>query len=262
MITIPTVLAEAFAQVLVTTLQDDPGVPPLIEFYDASESLLFSRALIGGGTTPVNEPYETNSAGIISTESDMEDQEESTNEGEVAAFVLVSSLGVPVYRDALGEAPTDPGVEVDFDYFVGRNLYRWGAPFTLDMTDTVGAGALPDTCGLLAAELMARVNAGTAEDSACLRLRAGGVTLADLILPLPAFDSSAGDGTFFLSAPLSGTATASGTADNFQVLDRDRVLVFGGNITAVGGGGSLELTTLDLTVSTAVAVETISGSFA
>lgn len=70
-----------------------------------------------------------------------------------------------------------------------------------------------------------------------LRIRASTTTLCDVTLSDPAFGAAATGIATAAGLPLSGAASATGTADNFQVLDSNSNVVFSGTVTATGGGG-------------------------
>lgn len=85
-----------------------------------------------------------------------------------------------------------------------------------------------------------KVDTGTTNAAGKLRIKdSGGNTLVDCNLSNPAFgDAAAGVAT--ANAIFNGTASASGQASTFDVLDRDETLIFSGTVTANGDGGDLE----------------------
>jgi hypothetical protein len=85
--------------------------------------------------------------------------------------------------------------------------------------------------------------AGTAK----LRIRASTTTLVDFNLSNPAFGNAASGVITLNSTPITATASATGTADGFQVLDRDGTVVFSGSVTATSGGGDIEATNTSIT---------------
>lgn len=81
------------------------------------------------------------------------------------------------------------------------------------------------------------VNTGVG--TAQLVIRAGTTDLVAFSLPNPAFGAAA-TGTITLNGvPISANATAAGTADGFQVKNRDGTLLYSGTVTATGGGGDV-----------------------
>ena len=65
--------------------------------------------------------------------------------------------------------------------------------------------------------------------------------LATITLADPAFGAASSGVAALASLPKSGTAVASGTADNFQLTDSDDNVIFSGSVTATGGGGDIEI---------------------
>lgn len=95
------------------------------------------------------------------------------------------------------------------------------------------------TRNALADQVDTLVNTGAG--TALFRLRASTTTITDFSLQNPAF-GAASSGTITLQGtPIVAAAGASGTVDNFQVLDRDGTLVFSGSVTAGGGGGDVTI---------------------
>lgn len=81
------------------------------------------------------------------------------------------------------------------------------------------------------------------------------VTLVDLLLDIPpAFGSASAGLATSNNPPHQGTAVASDDADNFQVLDRDDAIVFEGDVTVTGGGGSMTLTSVQITINDLVKI--------
>ncbi len=97
---------------------------------------------------------------------------------------------------------------------------------------------------ILADAAVDQVDAGSGAGK--IRIRAGSTTLCDIALADPAFGAAVNGVASLSSLPRSGTAVASGTADNFQALDSDNNVKFSGSVTATGGGGDLTLDTVTI----------------
>jgi hypothetical protein len=77
-----------------------------------------------------------------------------------------------------------------------------------------------------------------------LRIRAGSTTLCDIELSDPAFGAASNGVATASGLPLSGTAVASGTADNYQVLDSAEGLKWSGTVGQGSGDLSLDNTSI------------------
>jgi hypothetical protein len=85
---------------------------------------------------------------------------------------------------------------------------------------------------------------------------ATGTLLVTLTFSDPAFGASSG-GTATAGVITSGTAVATGTAGWFRCADSDGVTVFDGDITAGGGGGDIELSSMSITTGDTVGVSSL-----
>jgi hypothetical protein len=101
-----------------------------------------------------------------------------------------------------------------------------------------------------------RVDAGGGAGK--LKIRdAANVVLATIALPATAFSAAVAGVATLLGVPLSDTsADATGTAANFVITDSADVTIFGGSVTATGGGGDL---TVDNTSIVAGQTVTVTG---
>lgn len=84
------------------------------------------------------------------------------------------------------------------------------------------------------------IDAGAA--AGIVRIRESTTTLCDVTMGDPAFGNAATGVATASGLPISGTAGATGTADNFQVLDSDANIIFSGTVVAAGGSGDCQLT--------------------
>ena len=85
----------------------------------------------------------------------------------------------------------------------------------------------------------AQVNTGSSDASGdFVMIDSGGPTdLVGIVLQEPAFGSAAAGVITLAGTPLSNTATGTGTADTFEMRDRNNAVVIDGTVTASGGGG-------------------------
>lgn len=113
-----------------------------------------------------------------------------------------------------------------------------------------------------------RLDNGSANAAGTLRLRDSTTTIVDCLMSNPAFGASA-SGVATANSINDGTAEATGTVDNFQLLDRDETLEISGVVglkRAVGGvstgaGGTFTITGADHTTEFAAGTDfTIVGS--
>jgi hypothetical protein len=86
---------------------------------------------------------------------------------------------------------------------------------------------------------------------------ASGTLLATVVLADPAFGAAA-TGTVTGTDPASATAVATGTAGWFRLSDNSGDTVFDGDVTATGGGGTLELSSVSITSGGAVDITALS----
>lgn len=110
---------------------------------------------------------------------------------------------------------------------------------------------------IVADAVVDQVDAGAAAGK--IRIRAGSTTLCDITLTDPAFGNASAGVATLNGLPKSGTASAAGTADNFQALDSDGNVKFSGSVTATGGGGDLTLDTVTISIGETVTIN--SGSY-
>lgn len=105
-----------------------------------------------------------------------------------------------------------------------------------------------DTRDAVANAVVDRLDLGTGTtEGRLVILTAADAILASLPLSNPAFDaagSAGGNSTGTATAdPITTTnASGNGTAAKFEMRDRDGNKIFGGSVTATGGGGDLILT--------------------
>jgi hypothetical protein len=101
-----------------------------------------------------------------------------------------------------------------------------------------------------------RIDLGAANATGVLRLKAGGTTVVDLVLPNPAFGNSGAvvAGRADLNAVTPVNAAAAGVVDTFQFLDRDRAVIFSGSVTGTGGGGDMTLDNTNVAAGQQVSV--------
>lgn len=116
----------------------------------------------------------------------------------------------------------------------------------VDLIDAGGAGTLEIRTGAQPAD---------ADDAAT------GTLLGTLTFSSPAFGSSTG-GTAAANA-ITGdpSADATGTAGWFRAKSGAGTTVFDGNITATGGGGDMELNTVNITAGGPIEVTSMTFSF-
>lgn len=93
----------------------------------------------------------------------------------------------------------------------------------------------------LADQIDTLLNSGTTDSAGDLVIQDGTTDLVVITMQDPSF-GSASTGTITLQGtPLSGTAAATGTADSFELRDKDNTAVVSGSVTGSGGGGDIEL---------------------
>lgn len=80
---------------------------------------------------------------------------------------------------------------------------------------------------------------GSTDASADLQIRASSTVLVEFTLQNPAFGSASSGVITLAGTPLSATASATGTADNFLIRDRANATALSGSVTATGGGGDI-----------------------
>lgn len=77
----------------------------------------------------------------------------------------------------------------------------------------------------------------------------GGTLLCEIVLDDPAFAAAVAGVASANGLPKEGTATASGTAAFFDMVDSNNAEVFRGTVTATAGGGDIELSTTTIAIS-------------
>lgn len=100
----------------------------------------------------------------------------------------------------------------------------------------------------LADSVDSAVNSGSIDDQGDFVIidSAGPTDLVVFNLQDPAFDAASSGTINLQGTTLSTTASSGGTADKFEVRDKDNNLVFDGTATATGGGGDIELTNTNI----------------
>lgn len=83
--------------------------------------------------------------------------------------------------------------------------------------------------------------------------------LVSLPMSNPAYLDATSNGVSLANTVTQGVVLATGVASDFSVSDRDGSNVFDGSVTTVGGGGDMELTTINF-IETAT-VNIIGASF-
>lgn len=88
-----------------------------------------------------------------------------------------------------------------------------------------------------------QVNAGTtdAQGDFVVQESAGPTDLIEWNLQDPAFGAAASGQITLAGTTLTTTADNTGTADQFEVRDKDNAMVYTGTVTATGGGGDVEI---------------------
>lgn len=74
--------------------------------------------------------------------------------------------------------------------------------------------------------------------SVFVAMTAGDADIVSIPLPDPAFGNSAAGVATLLGVPLNAAATAAGTVTKFEMRDSDANVLWGGDLTATGGGGT------------------------
>lgn len=119
------------------------------------------------------------------------------------------------------------------------------------------------TRNALADQVDAQVNAGTMELTGDVIITTGGATPTTLVTidtQDPAFGVAAGGDIVMAGLPLSASASATGTAAEFEVRNRDNAQVFKGSVTATAGGGDMELDNTSITSGQTVQIDTFTYS--
>lgn len=93
---------------------------------------------------------------------------------------------------------------------------------------------------ILADAIDTLVNAGAGSFGDII-IKAGGVTLVTIDFLATAFGVAAGGTITLAGTPLNANAAAGGTADGFEIRDKDNNEIFSGTVTGTSGGGDIEL---------------------
>ena len=102
---------------------------------------------------------------------------------------------------------------------------------------------------------------GSSNSTGKIRIQTSGdATLVDIDLANPAFGAAASGTATALGVPHEGTAGATGTAAKFRVLDRDDGEIFQGTVTVSAGGGDMELSSVSITTSDVVRINSFTYS--
>ncbi|MCA9367967.1 hypothetical protein KC887_06955 [Candidatus Kaiserbacteria bacterium] len=107
----------------------------------------------------------------------------------------------------------------------------------------------------LADAINTAVNAGSGAGQLVI-MTSGDVEVATLTMSDPAF-GAASSGAITANAITSDTSATGGTAALFKVQDSDANEVYRGTVTATGGGGDLELSSLAIGSGDTVAVSSL-----
>lgn len=98
----------------------------------------------------------------------------------------------------------------------------------------------------LAEEISTQVDTGTTNASGrVVIMTSGDVVVATLPMSNPAYGAASG-GSITANAITDDTNAVGGTAALFKVVDKDASEVYRGVVTATGGGGDLELSSLNI----------------
>jgi hypothetical protein len=87
-------------------------------------------------------------------------------------------------------------------------------------------------------------------------MTSGDVEVATLNLSNPAA-GAASSGTATYSAITSDTSATGGTVARFKIINRDETEIYRGSVTATGGGGDIELSSLVISASDTVSVSSL-----
>lgn len=93
----------------------------------------------------------------------------------------------------------------------------------------------------LADEIDALVNTGSTDAQGDFVILDDTTDLIEFELSDPAFGAAAGGTITLAGTPKSATAGATGTADKFEVRNKDNTVIYTGTVTGDGGGGDVEI---------------------
>lgn len=85
-------------------------------------------------------------------------------------------------------------------------------------------------------------------------IRESTTDLVSITLAATGFGGAASGTAAVAGVPKSGTAGATGTADNFQCKNGSGTVIFSGSVTATGGGGDLTLDTTSISSGQTVTI--------
>ncbi len=99
------------------------------------------------------------------------------------------------------------------------------------------------------------IDLGTTNPTGSINIYTSGLTtlLVTLNFSSPAYANSL-NGVATGNPIANGTAVTSGTAAIFTVVNRDGVEIFRGTVTATGGGGDIELSSVSIATSQTVSI--------
>jgi len=105
------------------------------------------------------------------------------------------------------------------------------------------------------------VNTGSTDASGDLVIMTGGdVEVATIILSATAFGAASSGTITLASTPLSDSSATGGTAALFKFQDRDNTEIFRGTVTATGGGGDIELSSVSIGAGDTVTITSFTYS--
>jgi len=105
-----------------------------------------------------------------------------------------------------------------------------------------------------------RIDQGTGASQGTLRIKQSTTVLAQLSMANPAFASASSGTATANTIADDSSADASGTADAFDIIDRDSAVVVSGTVTATGGGGDIELDNAAITAGDTVSITSLTYS--
>jgi hypothetical protein len=116
----------------------------------------------------------------------------------------------------------------------------------LQLTNAAATASANALLALIDVGTQGKINIRTGAMPATADTAASGTILCTLLFPDPAFPTAVnGVGTANVIAQVA--SIASGVAGHFEVTDSSNVVIFRGDVTASGGGGSMELVTTTIT---------------
>jgi len=101
----------------------------------------------------------------------------------------------------------------------------------------------------------------TGSGTATLVIKDSSTVLATINLQNPAFGASSSGTITLAGVPLEdSSADATGTADSFDIEDRDGTVVVSGTVTATSGGGDIELDNTSINATQSVSITSLTYS--